>query len=135
MASVHSKGTITTLNGDDMSQFANSFEFSRELDTHEDTRFGMNSKSYKGGLRDGTASVEGFYDNAVAPNPRSIFRTALNNGVTVPMVYRPEGTGSGRPTSTVQVLVTKYDESAPVGDLITFSAEIQFSGDITDATQ
>lgn len=135
MASVHSKGTITTLNGDDMSQFSNSFTFSREKDTHENTTFGKNSKTYAAGLRDGTASVEGFYDNAAAPNPRSIFRTALNSDALVPMVYRPEGTGTGRPTSTVQVLVTSYEESSPVGDLITFSAELQFSGDITDATQ
>lgn len=135
MATVHSKGTITTLNGDNFSQFANKITFSREREAKENTRFGAESKTYASGLKDATAKAEGFYDNAAGVNPRTVLQAALNSGVAVPLVYRPEGTGSGKPTSTVQVLVTKFEDEVEVDDLITWSAEFQFTGDITDATQ
>ena len=51
------------------------------------------------------------------------------------LVYRPEGTGSGKPEAEVDVLVSSYEESAPVADMITFTAELQGSDDIDDTAQ
>jgi hypothetical protein len=49
------------------------------------------------------------------------------------VIYHPEGsTGAGKPVATVDVLVTSYEESAPVADMVTFTAELQLSDDIAD---
>jgi hypothetical protein len=56
----------------------------------------------------------------------------LIGAAAVELVYRPEGAGVGRPLSTVDVLVTSYEETAPVADMITFTAELQLSDDIAD---
>lgn len=132
MAFVHGKGTAVTLDGDDLSVYSNSVEFTRTADSHDVTTFGKNAHVYQGGLLDGTATITGFYDNGVA-GPRAIVEPLL--GTVVELVYQPEGAGTGKPEDTVDVLVTSYAESAPVADQITFSIELQMSDDVATAGQ
>lgn len=131
MAFVHGKGLAVSIDGNDLSIYGNNFEFERNAETHETTTYGKNSKVYQSGLKDGTASLEGFYDNTVDVSPGGVFRPLIG-GVAVPLVYEPEGTGTGKPISTVDVIVQTYTESSPVNDMVTFSAELQFSDDIAD---
>jgi hypothetical protein len=134
MAKIHGKGTVVTLDGDDISTYCNSVNFNRNADSHDVTTFGKNSKVYVSGLKDGEGTVEGIYDSTALTGPGAVFRP-LVGGAEVAFVYQPEGTGAGKPQSTVDVIVTAYEETAPVADMITFSATLQFSDDITDAAQ
>lgn len=134
MAFVHGKGTVITIDGKSFTAFANKVTFSREADMHDTTTFGNNSKTYQAGLKDGTASVEGIYDNTAVTGPRAVLEPLIG-GAAVTMVYRPEGTATGRPTASVSVLVKSYEQENAVDDMITWSADLQFSGDITDGTQ
>lgn len=131
---VHGKGTVVTIDGDSLSAFSNSVEFTRTADSHDVTTFGKNSKVYQAGLKDGTATVSGFYDNTASTGPGAILRP-LVGGAAVELVYQPEGTGTGKPTATVDVIVTEYAETAPVADMVTWSASLQLSDDIADSTQ
>ncbi len=134
MAFIHGKGTVVSIDGDAMTAYTNKVSFSREADTHDVTTFGKNSKVYQSGLKDGTASIEGIYDSTASTGPGAVLRPLIG-GAEVPLVYQPEGTGAGKPTSTVDVLVTSYEEESAVDDMITFSVSLQFSDDITDSTQ
>lgn len=129
MAKIHSKVTVVLLNSVDISQYCNSVEFAREADTHETTGFGSSSKTYEGGLKDGTASLSGVYDSAVA-GPRATIEPLL--GTTVPLVYKPEGTGTGKPTKTVSVIVGSYKETSAVADMVTWSVDLQMTGDVVN---
>lgn len=133
MAFVHSKGTAVAIDGDDMTAFANTVTFTRTADTHDTTTFGKNSKTYATGLKDGTGSFEGFYDNTAVTGPGAVIRPLIGGPATT-FVFRPEGAGSGKPNATVQVIVNSYEESSAVADMVTFSAELQFTGDIVDST-
>ena len=133
MAFVHGKGTAVSLDSNDLSPFSNSVTFGRTADTHDVTTFGKNSKVYAAGLKDGTATIEGIYDNTESTGPGAVLRPLIG-AAAVPLVYEPEGTGAGRPVSTVDVLVTSYEETAPVADMVTFTAELQLSDDIVDTT-
>ncbi|MEU7817061.1 hypothetical protein [Pseudonocardia sp. NPDC049154] len=130
MAFVHGKGTAVTIGGDDLSAFANNVAFNRSADSHDVTTFGKNSKVYVGGLKDGTATVSGIYDDAALTGPGAVFRPLI--GSTVELVYMPSGDGTGKTTHTVDVVVTAYEETAPVADMVTWSATLQMSDDITD---
>lgn len=134
MAFVHGKGTATTIDGDDLSAFSNSVEFTRKADTHDVTTFGKNSKVFAAGLKDGEAKIEGFYDNTAGTGPGAVLRP-LVGAAAVTLAYRPEGTGSGKPEAEVDVLVTEYSESAPVADMITWTCSLQLSDDIDDTAQ
>ena len=134
MAFVHGKGTAVSLDGNDLSAYSNSVTFTRTADTHETTTFGKSAKTYVAGLTDGTASIEGFYDSSTEAGPAAVIQPLIG-GDPVELVYMVEGESAGKPSSTVEVLVTSYEQSAPVADMVTFSVELQFSDDIADATQ
>lgn len=131
MAFVHGKGTAVSIDGDDLSVYSTSVTFTRTAEAHETTTFGKNSKTYAPGLKDATASLEGIYDNTANTGPGAVLR-ALIGAAAVEFVYQPEGDGVGKPVATVDALVTSYEESAPVADMITFTAELQLSDDIAD---
>lgn len=131
MTAVHGKSTVVTIDGDDISAFANNVEFGREADAHDVTGFGANSKKYSGGLKDGSATISGVYDSSVT-GPRATVEPLL--GTTVPLVYKPEGTGTGKPMKTVDVLVKSYKETAPVADMVSWTTELQMSGDVVNTT-
>lgn len=133
MGFVHGKSTYTSLDDSDISEFCNNVEFSRESDSHDTTTFGRDSKRYQGGLLDGTATLSGFYDDSESEGPAGVVEPMI--GTNVQLVYRPEGTGDGKPEKTVEVLVTSYNETAPVADMITWESECQFSGDVEKTTQ
>jgi hypothetical protein len=134
MAQVHGKGVYWSLDGVDLSQYGDATDPERTAETHETTTYGPGkSKTYHGGLLDGTCTVGGLYESGAADTPRVVIEGQL--GETVEYVYRPEGTGTGKPEKTVDVVIGKYTESAPVGDMIRWSADLQFTGDVAVATQ
>lgn len=132
MAFKHGKGTVVSIDGDSMTAFSNNIEFKRTADSHDVTTFGKNSHVYEGGLLDGTATVTGIYDDGEA-SPEATISPLI--GTVVELVYQPEGVGSGKPTRTVDVLVMGYTETSPVADMITWTAELQMSDDVTNTTQ
>jgi hypothetical protein len=132
MAFTHSKNTYVSLADNDISSFANSTTYNRSADSHDVTTYGNLAKRYHGGLLDGTVTIGGTYDDS-ATGPRAVIQPLL--GTTVEFVFRPEGTGSGKPEDTVQVVVTAYNESSPVADMVQWTAELQMDGAPVSADQ
>lgn len=132
MAHIHGKNAYVSLGGDDLSAFANNVSYSRSADSHDVTTFGQAGHVYAGGLTDGTATIEGIYDDT-ATGPRATIEPLI--GTVVELVWRPEGTGTGKPEDTVNVLVTSYEETAPVADMVTWTCECQLSGAVVTADQ
>lgn len=133
MAFVHGKNTYVSLDGQDLSAFTNNTEGTLEADSHDTTTYGKNDKTYAGGLKDSTFTISGIYDSDETAGPRAVIRPMV--GTVVPYVFRPEGTGSGMPEDTMDVLVTSYQETSPVADMITWTAELQRSGPTTTIAQ
>lgn len=134
MAFIHGKGTVITINGNAMSAYSNKVTFNRQADMHDVTTFGKNSHVYQAGLKDGSATIEGIYDNTGAVGPRAVFEP-LVGAAAVTLIYRPEGTTTGRPNASVLVLVKSYKQEDSVDDMISWTADLQLSDDITDSTQ
>lgn len=132
MAFVHGKNTFISLDGDDLSTYTNTSDLERTADSHDTTTYGKNSHCYSGGLLGGTATMGGVYDSAAA-GPRGVIEPLI--GTVVELVRRPEGTGTGKPVDTVDVLVTKYKETNPVADMVQWECEMQLSDDVASTTQ
>lgn len=133
MAFVHGKSTYVSLDAQDLSAFCDSVAFNRAADSHDVTTFGRNSHTYRGGLLDGTSTITGKYDNTALTGPRAVVQPLL--GTNVELIYRPEGTGTGKPEDAVEVLVTAYEQTNPVADMVTFSITLQLSGDVASSVQ
>lgn len=130
MAFIHGKGVSLTVDGDDLSAYTNSCEVKLAADSHDVTCMGKTAHDYRSGLTDGTVTLKGVYDDS-ATGPQLTFQPALGAGL-VTCVYKPEGgTGAGKPIWTFSVTVTAYEESAPVAEMITWTAEMQMASAIT----
>lgn len=134
MATVHGKKTVVLLAGTNISTYCNSTTFPDGLDTHETTTYGRNRKTYASGLGDGKITIGGPYDSAAA-GPRSYIKPLMAIGDPVEFIYRPEGTGAGLPQSKVNVIIMSFNESSPVGDMVTWTAELQMTGDLDETDQ
>jgi hypothetical protein len=121
----NSGGTLT-----DISDTLNSVTFPREIETLETTSFGSSNRSYVVGFTDATVSIEGSFDATVDAHLAGI----LGQDASVSFEYGPEGTTSGRVRYTGEALMTSYETSAGIGDIVSYSAEFQVTGAITRGT-
>lgn len=132
MAFVHGKGTVVSLGGADLSVYGTSCEYELKADEHDVTTFGNDFKIFNGGLIESSMKIEGNYDNTATDGPRETLETLV--GKIAEMIYSPEGSGTGKPTRTWDVLLTTYTETAPVNDMIKFAAAFRGAGPVEVAT-
>tara|TARA_R100001510_G_scaffold57756_1_gene67478 strand:- start:3817 stop:4224 length:408 start_codon:yes stop_codon:yes gene_type:complete len=102
--------------------------FPQTIDTAETTAFGSTNKSYIVGLKDTTISVSGIWDatldgyiSGTEPASRSF-------------IYGPAGSTGGNVKYTGEAIMTNYSVSNPVGDVVTFSMDLQVTGAVTRGT-
>jgi hypothetical protein len=133
MAFVHGRNAKVTVASVDLSAFAKKVDFEREAEAHDTTCFGKSSKTYAAGLKDGKGTIEGTYDSTAVTGPAAALEPLLGTSVTV--VYKPEGTGTGKPLKTVTAIVTGYKESTPVADMISWTCDLQLSDDVVITAQ
>jgi hypothetical protein len=102
--------------------------FPQTIDTAETTAFGSSNKSYIVGLKDGSFSVSGIWDATVdgyisgtEPASRSF-------------IYGPAGSTGGNVKYTGECIMTNYSVSNPVGDVVTYSLDLQITGAVTRGT-
>jgi hypothetical protein len=130
MTLIHGKSAVVTIATNDISPYTNSVELKRAGDSHDITCFGATGHAYQGGLTDGTLSLKGVYDSGTAATiPRKAFQGNL--GASLAFVYEAAGAGSGNPKVAGSGILTAYEESAPVADMVTWSAELQITGAVT----
>ena len=102
--------------------------FPQTIDTAETTAFGSSNKSYIVGLKDGSLIVSGIWDATVdgylsgtEPASRSF-------------IYGPAGSTGGNVKYTGEAIMTNYSVSNPVGDVVTYSLDLQITGAVTRGT-
>jgi hypothetical protein len=120
-------GTLTDISAyvDSVSGIANT------TDMLETTTFGATSKSYIGGLRNGdTISVAGKWDATLNTQVTAL----LGASSTSTFEYHPAGTGTGTPKVSGECLVSNYEVSSSVADLVTFTISLQITGNVTWGT-
>lgn len=132
MSFSHGKTTYISLNGVDLSAYVTTSQIEKTADKHDVTTYGQTTHVYSGGLKDGTATMSGIYDNG-ASGPRATILALI--GTTCTLVRRPDGTGSGKAQDSVTVLVEKYVETNPVADMVTWSCDMQLAGAVTTTAQ
>jgi hypothetical protein len=130
MAFVHGKGVVISLDAKDLSVFGTSCEYELSADEHDVTTFGQDTKVFAGGLKESTMKIEGNYDNTATDGPRAVIEDLV--GEVSEMIYKPEGTTG--PVRTFQALCTNYVETAPVADMIKFTAQFHGSGSVVTTT-
>jgi hypothetical protein len=114
----------------DISDTLTDVSFPQTVETAETTSFGSNAKTYIVGLSDSTVSVSGNFDATVDTHLAAV----LGQAATLSFEYGPEGTTNGLVKYTGECIMTSYEKSGAVGDVVTYSAEFQVTGAVTRGT-
>lgn len=140
MAFVHGKSTCFKLDNAagslvDYSAYLNDLSFPQTVETGETTTFGKNDKTYIVGLGDSTISASGLFDSAADTTLQALV-AALKAGTTATATfeYGPEGSATGKIKYTGEAIVTSYEVSGSVGDVVSASLELQVTGPCTRTT-
>lgn len=128
----HGKNTVVLVNEYNLSSYFNEASTTNSIETSETTTYGVTggSKTYVTGLNDGTVSVSGLFDGdsgAVDAVLTSVlgsetdvkFTVAYDGGMTI-----------GARCATGESIMTSYEVSSPVGDVVSTSAEFQPDGGV-----
>ena len=118
-------GTLT-----DISNTLTDVGFPQSVDTAETSTFGSSAKSYVVGLTDSTLSISGNFDATVDAHLAAV----LGQAATLSFEYGPEGSTAGFVKYTGECILTSYEKSGAIGDVVSYSAEFQVSGAITRGT-
>lgn len=140
MAFIHGKNAYIQLDNSagtlvDLSSISNEVSFSWNIDTNETTVFGNSAKTYISGLNDATISLTGLFDATSATVIEGTINALIAGTLaSATSVFGPEGSGSGKKKYTQEVIVTSYEISAPVADVVSLTVEFQRTGATTIST-
>lgn len=113
----------------DLSAFLTSAGLPRKGDMAEVSTLGSTSKSYIPGLVDGTIPIEGPIDVTVDGYLSGLLGFATSRTFE----YHPQGVVTGTPKYSGTCFLSTYEQSTPVDDAGTFTAEFQLTGAVTRA--
>ena len=136
----HGKNAYFALDGTaaslvNISNTLNEISLPRAIETAETTAFGQNDKTYITGLGDATISLSGMFDATVdAQIAGNIANLKSGSVSSLSFEYGPSGSAGSSPKFTGEALITSYDISSPVGDVVTYSLELQVTGAVTGTT-
>lgn len=133
MAKQHGKDTVIKVGSNDISTYCNASELDRSADSHDTTTYGNVAHRKDGGLVDGKFTCSGGYDTTLVSGPRAVLEPLL--GLKATVTRRAEGTGAGKAQDLFSALLTKYVETSPVADMVTWSSEWELDGDVDSTPQ
>lgn len=130
MAKTHGKETAVLINEFDVSGFFNSMDLSRDVDTPESTTFGDDDREYIAGLRGGSISYGGFWDNTSTTGSDEVLNATLGVATARIVSAYPAGTTLGNIAYLYNTHSTSYSVSSPVDGITSISADMIATGQI-----
>jgi hypothetical protein len=130
---VHGKNTVVKVATKDISPYCKTSTLEQTADVHDTTGYGATAHTKAGGLLDGKFTVSGSYDNTVSVGPRNALQSLI--GTSVAVIRQPEGTAVTKPQDSFTAVMSKYTETSPVDDMVTWSAEFEVSGVVNTTVQ
>lgn len=112
-----------------ISDTLNSVDFPEVTETADTTAFGSSSRSFIVGLESATISISGLWDATVDGYMKGGTEPASRS-----FIYGPAGSTGGNVKYTGEAIMTNYSISSPVGDVVTYSADLQVTGAVTRTT-
>ena len=125
MAMTHGRLTYIKINSVDISAWCDESSWPDTAEVHETTTYGKSAKTFASGLRSATASIGGLYD-AAAGGPEATLRPLLG-GSPVAFEYGPEGSAATKKKLSGSCIVTSFEPSNPVGDMVRWRATLQIT--------
>jgi predicted secreted protein len=133
---LHGKKTVIKVGATDtITGMTTTHTLSRARDTHDVTPYGNEGHRFASGLKNATLTTSGTYDVTADAGPRDVLLPLYESGELVTVTIQNEGTGSGLPQDSFSAIVTKYEQTAPAADMVTWAVDWQVDGVIDSTAQ
>lgn len=129
----HGRLTVLTVATLDISTSTKTSTFSGSADTHDTSGYGLTNRTKVGGLIDGKFTASGAYDIGTVTGTGLVMEG--KEGVTQAINRKVAGTGTGKPQEAFSGILSKFDVSDPVDDIVTWAAEWEVTGVVNRAVQ
>jgi len=138
MAKYHGKVTAFTIDDSggspvDLSAYVTDVSFDIGQDVADATTKGSTAKEHTVGHYGATATVSGRYDDTASTGPDVVFRALAKSGASGTVLIEWGGGGVGTDSTSGEATVTRYSRSSPLAGTVDFSADLEFTGAITEA--
>ena len=127
---VHGRYGVFTFDSVELTAYLDDVSMDRSAEASETTVFGQESKTFVKGLKDAKLSLQGKWDSTATTGPDENLTAWLTEDGPHAFIWGPEGDTTGDVKFTGNGLVVSYNTSAPVGDIVAFTAEVQVTGDV-----
>lgn len=132
---LHGKNTVMKVGTDPITGMTTTHTLTRNRDTHDVTPYGQEGHRFASGLVNAQLTTTGTYDKTADAGPRDILLPLYESGELVSVTIQNEGTGSGKPQDVFSAIITKYEQTAPAADMVTWAVDWQVDGVITSTDQ
>lgn len=130
MANSFGPDSTISVDGQDISAFVKTVDFSLTRSALDVTTKGATGVAKRGGLTDGNIKITGLWDDTSTTGSFTVFSPQMVNATLedapIAFVWKPNGTD----TYTGTAVVTQYDESSPIDDMVAFTATLEISGSV-----
>lgn len=119
----------------DISDSVNDISFPEDLELVDITTFGVTSKQYMVGFADGKVKMSGNWNRTLHVQLAAL-KAAFRDGTiaSASLEYGPEGTDAADTKISCEVVMTSYEKTSKAKDQVSFSAEFQITGAVTEGT-
>lgn len=133
-ASTHGSKVALSIDGSVISPWTNASELKRAADKSETTGYGSEGHEYADdeGLKAHMFTCSGWYDKTTVTGTAAVLKG--KEGQNLPIIYGEEGSASGAPKATFTGHLDDFTTTAPVAEIVKWSATFSVSGEITDST-
>lgn len=132
MAQAFGPDSTLSIAGADISASVKTIDFTLSRAALDTTVKGQKAVAKRGGLTNGELSFSGLWDDAVTVGSYTVLATLADD--TAPttataFIYKPNGVK----TYTGTAVMTSYQESSPIDDMVAFTASFSISGAVTQS--
>jgi hypothetical protein len=114
----------------DISAYVKDVKHNFDVGMADTTTLGASAKTFIPTLKDGKLTLSGLWD----PTLDGYLAPLVGFATASTFIFGPAGTTSGYVKYTGSAFVMSYEVSAPVGDVVTWSATIQCTGAVSRTT-
>lgn len=119
-------GTIQVLTA-----FVDSVDLDNSVDMGETTTAGAEDKTFVSGQAEHDISISGKWDDTASTGPDAILFGLVGLETSSSFEFGPAGSAAGKPKYLGECFLTGYKCAAPVGGVVTFTADFKITGAVT----
>jgi len=125
----NSAGTLQVL-----TSYVDSVELDNSVDLGETTTAGAEDKTFVSGQAEHDLSISGKWDDTASTGPDAVLFGLVGLETSSSFEFGPSGSTTGKVKYLGECFLTGYKCSAPVGGVVTFTADFKITGAVTKTT-